>query len=52
LLLKQKKQNEWYNEFFKLKKNYDEDYLKQKKFENDKRKYINTYMKIPYISLS
>jgi hypothetical protein len=27
-LLKQEKQNKWYNEFLKLKKNYDEKYLK------------------------
>jgi hypothetical protein len=52
LLLKQERQNEWYDEFLKLKKNYDEEYLKQKQFEDDKRKYKNTDMKIPYISLS
>jgi hypothetical protein len=51
-LLKQERQNEWYDEFLKLKKNYNEEYLKQKEFENDKRKYKNTYMKIPYISKS
>jgi hypothetical protein len=51
-LLKHERQNECYNEFLKLKKNYDEEYLKQKEFEDDKRKYKNTYMKIPYISIS
>jgi hypothetical protein len=48
LLLKQKKQNQWYDEFLKLKKNYNEEYLKEKEFEDDKRKYENVYMKIPY----
>jgi hypothetical protein len=52
LLLKQEKQNEWYNEFLKLKKKYDEEYLKQKQFEDDKKKYYNVYRSIPYISLS
>jgi hypothetical protein len=47
-LLKQEKQNKWYDEFLKLKKNYNEEYLKQKEFEDDKRKYENAYMKIPY----
>jgi predicted transcriptional regulator len=28
-LLKQEKQNGWYDEFLKLKKNYNEEYLKQ-----------------------
>jgi hypothetical protein len=51
-LLKPEKQNKWYNEFLKLKKNYNEEYLKQKQFENDKRKYKNTNIKIPYISIS
>jgi hypothetical protein len=51
-LLKEEKQNEWYDEFLKLKKNYDEEYLKKKKFEDDKRKYKNVYLDIPYISIS
>jgi hypothetical protein len=36
LLSKQEKQNQWYDEFLKLKKNYKEEYLKQKEFEDDK----------------
>jgi hypothetical protein len=51
-LLKPEKQNKWYNEFLKLKKNYNEEYLKQKQFENDERKYKDVYMSIPYISMS
>jgi hypothetical protein len=35
LLLKQEKQNKWYNEFLKLKKNYVEEYLKQKEIEDE-----------------
>jgi hypothetical protein len=41
-----------YNEFLKLKKNYDEEYLKQKEYEDDKRKYKEMYMSIPYRSIS
>jgi hypothetical protein len=52
LLLKQERQNEWYDEFLKLKKNYNEEYLKHKQSEDDERKYKNVYMSIPYISLS
>jgi hypothetical protein len=48
LLLKQESQNEWYNEFLKLKKNNDEEYLKQKEIEDDKRKYKNVNLGIPY----
>jgi hypothetical protein len=48
LLLKQEKQNQWYDKFLKLKKNYDEEYLKQKEIEDDKRKYKDVYLKIPY----
>jgi hypothetical protein len=51
-LLKQEKQNVRYNEFLKLKKNYNEEYLKQKEFEDDKTKYENVYLKIPYRSIN
>jgi hypothetical protein len=51
-LLKQEKQNELYNEFLKFKKKYEEEYLKQKEYEDDKTRYKNMYRKIPYISLS
>jgi hypothetical protein len=46
-LLKQEKQNELYDEFLKLKKNYNEEYLKQKEIEDDERKYKDVYMSIP-----
>jgi hypothetical protein len=51
-LLKQERQNEWYNEFLKLKKNCDEEYLNQKEIEDNERKYKNVCLTIPYRSMS
>jgi hypothetical protein len=36
-----------YNDFLKLKKNYNEEYLKEKEIE-DKIKYKNINLSIPY----
>jgi hypothetical protein len=54
LLLKQESQNEWDDEFLILKKElyYNEEYLKEKEFEDDKRKHENGCMKAPYIRIS
>jgi hypothetical protein len=41
-----------YNEFLKLKKNYNEEYLIQKKLKMMKEKYKNLYLSIPYKSMS
>jgi hypothetical protein len=32
-LLKKERKNEWHNEFLKLKKNYNKEYLKKKKLK-------------------